>query len=125
MKYILIVVCMLFMYNSCIASEGLKASWYSIESLKEEGTWKNGIERRMANGERFVDTNDTCANNLFPLGTVLRITNLENGKSVVVKTTDRIGKRFSKTRVDLSKGAFNKIANLESGLIKIRVERIK
>jgi hypothetical protein len=30
----------------------LKASWYSVESLKKEGTWKNG-ETKMANGKRF------------------------------------------------------------------------
>ena len=102
----------------------LECSWYSVASLKSEGTYKysRGI---MANGEIFNDSNFTCANRLYPLGSVLQITNLENNKSVIVVTTDRIGKRFANMRVDLSKEAFRKIADLDVGIIKVRVEWIK
>jgi rare lipoprotein A (peptidoglycan hydrolase) len=44
---------------------------------------------------------------------------------VDVKVTDRIGKRFGKTRIDLSISAFRAIANLNIGLINVEVERIK
>ncbi len=102
----------------------LKASWYSVESLKKEGTYKysKGV---MANGKLFRDNDFTCANRLYPLGSVLRITNLENGRSVIVRTTDRIGKRFGKTRIDLSRMAFNSISELSKGIIPIKVEVIK
>jgi rare lipoprotein A (peptidoglycan hydrolase) len=112
------------MYNSCIASEGLKASWYSIESLKEEGTWKTS-KGVMANGKLFKDGDYTCATRLYPLGAILRVFNLNNGKYIEVLVTDRIGKRFAKTRCDLSKGAFNQIANLKQGIVPIKIERIK
>jgi rare lipoprotein A (peptidoglycan hydrolase) len=98
----------------------LQASYYSKASLIAEGTWKNG-ERRMANGERFTN-GLTCATRLYSLGTVLRITNLKEQRSVVVKVTDRIGKRFAKTRIDLSELAFSRISKLEAGVIPISVE---
>ena len=102
----------------------LDASWYSIESLKREGTYKysKGV---MANGCLFSDSGLTCANRLYPLGTYLKITNTRNGKSVICKTTDRIGKRFAETRIDLSKRAFSEIADLKCGVIPITVEVVK
>lgn len=118
------LVGIILMIGSCTATPAhaseLKASWYSNQSLVKEGTWKRsgGI---MANGRRFDENALTCATRLYPLGTHLLITNLDNGKSVTVKVTDRIGKRFAKTRIDLSKGAFKRIANLKKGLIPIKV----
>ncbi len=99
----------------------LTASWYSIESLKKEGTWKltKGV---MANGDKFRDEGFTCACRLYPLGTRLRVTNLENGRDVEVRVTDKIGKRFATKRIDLSKAAFQKICDLDKGLCKVKVE---
>ncbi len=123
----LILFCFLITFSIlnttfCYAKE-LTASWYSIQSLKQEGTYKytKGV---MANGEKFDDNLMCCANRLWPLGSMLRVTNLESGKSVIVKTTDRIGKRFANTRIDLSKRAFAQIANLEQGIVKVKVEVI-
>jgi len=106
------------------AEDQLKASWYSMESLKQEGTFKysKGV---MANGKLFDDTKLTCACRLYPLGAVLRITNMDNGRMVCVRVTDRIGKRFAQTRIDLSRSAFMAIANLKQGLVSIKVERLK
>lgn len=104
----------------------LQASWYSRTSLIKEGTWKDGKERKMANGERFDETKATCATNLYPLGTYLKITRSDDSRtSVTVRVTDRIGKRFSQTRVDLSKMAFSRISKLEAGIVAVQVERIK
>jgi rare lipoprotein A len=101
----------------------LKASWYSVESLKKEGTWKysKGV---MANGHIFSDNGFTCATRIFPLGTLVRVTNSISKSFVYVKVTDRIGKRFGKTRIDLSKLAFQRIASLNNGLVNVTVERI-
>ena len=101
----------------------LKASWYSVESLKKEGTWKysKGV---MANGHQFSDAEFTCATRLFPMGTILKVYRTTTGKFVLVKVTDRIGKRFAKTRIDLSKGAFSKIADLKQGVVPCKVEVI-
>lgn len=111
-----LVVCI----ASCHAGE-LKASWYSNASLIKEGTWKHG-ETKMANGKRFDENALTCATRLYPLGTLLRVSNAKTGAAVVVRVSDRIGKRFAKTRIDLTKAAFAKIASLEEGVIDITVE---
>lgn len=99
----------------------LKASWYSVESLKKEGTWKHS-KGVMANGKLFKDSSLVCATRIFPMGQSLCITNIKNGKSVIVKVADKIGKRFAKSRVDLSKSAFQKISDLKEGLILVNVE---
>ncbi len=102
----------------------LVASWYSIQSLKNEGTYKysKGV---MANGEYFQDNLMVCACRIFPIGTWVRITNLANNKKVICKVTDKIGKRFSKKRIDLSKRAFSLIADLKQGIVSCKVEKIK
>ena len=129
-KKTIIVLVILLSYQilntkNCIAdSHNLLASYYSVNSLKREGTWKHS-KGVMANGKQFNDNNLTCATRLFSLGSMLRITNLENGKSVVVEVTDRIGKRFAQTRIDLSKLAFSRIADLSQGIVPIKVEVLK
>ena len=111
------------MLHRCAQSQEITASWYSVASLKQEGTWAYS-KGRMANGKIFKDEGFTCATRLYPLGTTLIVTSNKNLQSVTVKVTDRIGKRFAKTRIDLSKIAFEKIANLNQGLIKVKVEAI-
>jgi rare lipoprotein A len=105
----------------------LVASWYNKDSLIKEGTWKNG-ERRMANGQRFDENRLTSACNLYPLNSWLLVTNIESGKSVIVRNTDRIGRRFGRTRVDLPKGVMEVLGGkqgLEKGLLPVKVEILK
>ncbi len=101
----------------------LTASWYSIKSLHRDGQWKitKGV---MANGEKFRDEELTCATRDFDLGTKLLIT-ASNGKSVIVRVTDRINKRYKGKRIDLSKQAFNLLASLSQGLISVKVEKVR
>jgi rare lipoprotein A len=101
----------------------LKASWYSVESLKKEGTWKTS-KGVMANGKQFDETRFTCATRLFNLGVRLKITNIRNGNSVEVIVSDRIGARFAKRRIDLSKAAFAAIADLRDGVIQVLITEI-
>lgn len=118
----LLAFILLFTANAW-AEKIMIASWYSRESLIKEGTYvySKGI---MANGKKFSDTDFTAATRLFPLGTILRISALTGNRWVVVRVTDRIGKRFAKTRVDLSRAAFQQIANLDDGLCKVRIEEV-
>ena len=114
----------IFLFSTNVFALNLTASYYSKQSLVKEGTWKNGKETLMANGHHFSDHGLTGACRLFPFGTKLRVTNLSNGRSVTIVVTDRIGKRFAKTRIDLSKGAFELIADLKTGIIKVEVQPI-
>ncbi len=64
----------------------------------------------------------TCASNTHKLGTRLKVTNLDNGKSVIVKVTDTGS--FRKVTLDLSKKAFERIAELDKGVINIKIKKI-
>jgi rare lipoprotein A len=78
--------------------------------------------RKTKSGEVFNQNKLTCASNKFAIGSRLKITNIENGKSVIVKVND-IGPVDNKV-IDLSKTAFKRIADLEKGRIKIKVKKI-
>lgn len=77
---------------------------------------------RMANGQVF-DQNDptTTANNEYPLGTWLRVTNPHNGKSIVVQVRDRGG--FG-AGLDLSRAAFFALDPPNSWGFRVRYERV-
>jgi len=94
-----------------------KASWYSERDP--------GINRHTANNEIFDDSDLTCAMWGVPFNQEIRVTNLENGKSVTVRVNDRgPHKRFVKRGriIDLTKKAFSEIAPLPRGLIEIEIE---
>jgi rare lipoprotein A len=98
--------------------------WLITTSLTFQSTWYgnsfNG--NRTYNGEIFDETKLTCASNYFPIGSKLKVTNLENKKSVIVRVNDK--GNFDKYTIDLSKGAFKRISNLDKGRIKIKVKKI-
>ncbi len=77
--------------------------------------------RRTANGEIFSQDKFTAACNVLPLGTWIKVTNLSNGKSVVVKTTDRLHSKMRRL-VDLSKIAAKKLGYINKGLTRVKVE---
>ncbi|MEI8350062.1 MAG: septal ring lytic transglycosylase RlpA family protein [Candidatus Omnitrophota bacterium] len=122
--YFILIGMFVLSFSENIYANNLCASWYSRESLIKEGTWKNGKERRMANGKKFNENNHTCATRLYPIGSILVITNIATGDRCVVEVTDRIGRRFAKKRIDLSRMAFSCLADLDTGIIKVKVEPI-
>jgi rare lipoprotein A len=77
--------------------------------------------RKTANGEIFSQKKFTCACNVLPLGTWIKVTNLSNGKSVIVKVNDRIHPRMKRI-VDLSKVAAQKLDYISKGLTRVKVE---
>ena len=90
------------------------ASWYSESDP--------GINRNTANGEIFDDSQRTCASWNFPFDTLLRVTDLANGKSVVCRVNDRGPSKRLGRLIDLTQAAFREIAPLETGLISVKVE---
>ena len=127
--WLLLVVALLMLWVRMARAEeiNLTASWYSIESLKREGTYKysNG---RCADGSIFKDENYSCAIYGYKFGTILKVTNLKTGASVQVMVTDRIGKRFKGKRIDLTPIAFKAISGkqgLKEGLLKVKIEVLK
>ena len=79
--------------------------------------------RRTASGEIFYQDSLTAAHKTLPFGSMIRVTNLLNGKSVVVKVNDR-GMKGTKRIVDLSKTAAAEIGIIAAGIAKVRVDLI-
>ena len=77
--------------------------------------------RLTANGEIFNQDKLTAACNVLPLGTWIRVTNLRNGRSVVVKVNDRLHEKMKRV-VDLSRAAAEKLGFIKSGLTRVKVE---
>ncbi len=77
--------------------------------------------RRTANGEIFDQKKFTCACNVLPLGTWIKVTNLKNGRSAIVKVNDRIHPKMKRI-VDLSRAAAQKLGYISNGLTRVKVE---
>lgn len=81
--------------------------------------------RRTASGKRFDNNKYTAAHKKLPFGTLVKVTNEANGKSVIVEITDR--GPFSKVReIDLTKRAFMDIvSNKNSGSVIVKIEVVE
>jgi len=79
--------------------------------------------RKTANGERYNPEKFTAACNILPLNTWIKVTNLRNHKSVILKVNDRLSKG-NQFLVDVSKSAAKKLAFFGQGLTKVKVEQI-
>ena len=101
------------------------ASWYGYETLAKNGG------RMTANGEVFDPNGLTAAHKRLPLPAYARVTNLENGASIIVRVNDRgpfpsIHNPSSGTRViDLSQGAARKLGFYERGIARVKVETVQ
>jgi len=95
---------------SAYTEEG-NASWYGVPF--------HG--RRASNGEVYDMNKLTAAHRTLPFDTVVRVTNLSNGKFTVVRITDRgpfVGNRI----IDLSMAAAREIDSIGAGVVPVRVE---
>ena len=80
--------------------------------------------KRTASGEIFDMNKMTCASNTHKLGTKLKVTNKETGKSVVCRVNDRGGfSKYGRT-LDMSIGSFRKIADTSAGVIKVNIRKL-
>lgn len=91
----------------------MTASWY--------GPHFHG--KLTANGEQYDQMGLTAAHKSLPFGTVLQVTNLKNGKSVIVRINDR-GPYINGRDLDLSKGTALALGMISKGVIKVKVEEI-
>lgn len=81
--------------------------------------------RKTASGKRFDNNKYTAAHKKLPFGTRVKVTNLVNGKSVIVEVNDR-GPFVKSREIDLSKRAFMEISNNKSiGVMKVNLELIQ
>lgn len=94
--------------------ESGKASYYAMK-------YQN---RKTASGERLNQGSKTAAHKKLPFGTIVKVTNIKNGKRVTVKINDR--GPFVKGRIiDLTRSAFSSIGDLRSGVIDVKIEVVQ
>jgi rare lipoprotein A len=114
--YILKILTLMFLFL-CI---------YGFTQITGTATYYSGQHhgRKTASGEIYNMHALTCAaDSKFKFGDLLEITNLTNGKSVVVRVNDR-GGAIKNNKIDLSLAAFKTIAKLSVGIIKVNIRKI-
>jgi rare lipoprotein A len=93
------------------------ASWYGNETRYRQGG------HMTANGEAFDPEGFTAAHKYLPLPYHVRVTNLENRRSMIVRVNDR-GPFYGDRVIDLSAGAAKKLGFYRRGTARVRVEAI-
>ena len=91
-------------------------------------SWYGGSERLneyTASGEVFNSDKLTCASWHHPFDTLLKVTNIDNNRSVLVRVNDRGPNRRLRRVIDLSRRSFEEIAGLEDGLTRVKIEVVK
>ncbi len=78
--------------------------------------------RKTASGELYDMNKLTAASVDLPLGTAVRVTNLENRKSVVVRINDRMPKNSKGRIIDVSLAGAKALEMVQSGVVRVRVE---
>lgn len=77
--------------------------------------------RQTANGEIFTQKNLTAASNTYPLNCWVRVTNLRNDKSIVVRIIDRMH-HLNTRLIDLSRSSAEELDFISRGLTRVKVE---
>ena len=114
--YILLLTLGVFAFSiNSDAGNHSVASWYG-------GGEK--LNKYTANGEIFNPKALTCASWNYAFNTRLKVSNISNGKSVIVRVNDRGPARRLGRAIDLTKFAFSRIANPRKGLAFVKIEKI-
>ena len=94
-----------------------------VEILHGVASWYGGVfnGRHTASGEVFDMNAMTACHPTLPFGSIVRVVNLANKRSVVVRITDR-GYLYEGRVIDVSYGAAEKLAMTKSGLASVRLE---
>ena len=119
----LCIIILLLLFTTTAQAFQTECSYYTVASCLREGT-----SGRMANGEVLRDDMLIAASWDYAFGTRLLVRNLANNKTVEVVVKDRGPSRrlYRKgRRLDLSAGAFDKIASRKSGIIQVEVEVVE
>ena len=118
-------------YGDYVNTTGMSRK--QIEAIKNHPKTQIGIasyygkkfhKKRTANGEIFNMYKVSAAHKSYPLGTKVRVTNLENGKSLKLVINDR-GPFVSGRIIDLSYKAARKLGFVNQGTVKVRIDDLR
>ena len=117
-KYLILIVCFWVSASFSLSAEVYKtsvtASYYA----------EDFHGKKTSNGERFNMNDFTCAHKSLPFNTILKVTNLANGKTCEVRVNDR-GPFVLNREIDLSKAAAIKLGMIGTGTTKVKLEIVK
>ena len=111
-QHFLLFLCLLT-YSSCMMAQGMIRGNASYYADKFHG-------RRTASGEVYNKDSMTCAHLNFPFGTILKVRNPKNGRTVYVRVTDR-GPYIKHRIVDLSKAAARELDIIRTGFALVEI----
>jgi rare lipoprotein A len=108
--------------SSAAAAEALPAA----DGFRESGlaSWYGSECSRTAGGKRYLPGALTAAHRSLPLGTLVEVQNLANGRTVTVRINDR-GPFCKKRIIDLSKAAAQKLEMIASGTARVELVVLK
>ena len=112
MRLLIILNIMLGTGSILAHSETGKASYYSTKC--------NGGSKT-ASGQKLVNTSNTVAHKTLPFGTLLKVTNLKNGKSEICQVSDR-GPYKRGRIVDVTVGVAKKLGFISQGIANVKIE---
>lgn len=124
MKYIFTFLFFLVVFNVI----GQKTDTVTVNSSTKYGIAsfysKSLDSTKTATGEIFLNSKLTAASNNYRLNTIVKVTNIKNGRTVIVRINDRMHPKMAKKGriVDLSRAAARKLGFLSKGLTKVKVE---
>ena len=133
MRHIIAIVLLCCLYIVPASVWALPVSAQQADSMGPTFRTETGVAsyyggrfhgRRTANGERYDQWKYTAAHKSYPFGTLVRATNLENGKSVIVRINDR-GPYVRGRIIDLSVRAAETVDLLDPGVTKVKLEILK
>ncbi len=118
----------IFATHQAIKNPSIATAQESIKIAQVRGmaSWYGpGFQgRRTASGERYNKYAFTAAHRSLKFGTKVKVTNLNNGRSVIVRINDR--GPYSRGRIiDLSYAAANRIGMVKSGVAPVKIEILK
>lgn len=93
--------------------------------LEEKGKASWFDDKKVASGERYDPKRITCAHRTLPFNTVIRVTNLTNGKVIDCRVNDRGPAKWTGKNIDLSKEAARQLGFLKQGVAPVKLEIIK
>jgi rare lipoprotein A len=124
-RYTILTIYLIGISGCSILQTKPSVNWIGYTEKGKASFYANRHQnRKTASGEPYKYELQTAAHKELPFGSMVRVTNLDNGKSVIVKINDR--GPFAKGRIiDLSRSAFQKIGNTSKGIIEVQIEVLK
>lgn len=107
---------------SCVPSAAVKKPILKSDIYYSYATWYGpGFHgKKAADGSMYDQHGLTCAHPSFPFGTYIEVMNIDSGKKIIVKVTDRPGRDV----LDLTEKAFTSIADKSDGRIRVRIKPV-